>query len=65
MTEFPSAPYPGQRDVAEAVAVLAERLPAPLGPLAALAFNDRGSWIEGGAEATCRGRRWKRAGRAE
>ena len=50
MTVSLSAPYPGQRDAMEAVALLAERLPEPLQVLASLAFNYRWSWIAGGAE---------------
>jgi starch phosphorylase len=46
---FP-APRPGDRDVDAAVAVLAERLPEPLLPLARLAFNLRWSWMPGGDE---------------
>jgi starch phosphorylase len=39
----------GSRDVARAVAELAERLPEPLAPLARLTFNYRWSWLEGAA----------------
>ncbi len=40
----------GSRDIARAVGELAERLPAPLWPLARLAYNYRWSWLAGGAE---------------
>lgn len=39
----------GSWDVDRAVAELGERLPAPLQPLARLAFNYRWSWLHGGA----------------
>jgi starch phosphorylase len=42
-------PPDGRQDVARAVAQLAERLPAPLAPLAGLAFNYWWSWRPGGA----------------
>jgi starch phosphorylase len=40
----------GRRDVEQAVAELAERLPDALHPLARLAFNYRWSWTPGGAD---------------
>ncbi len=40
----------GTTDVIRAAADLAERLPAPLAPLARIAFNYRWSWLPGGAE---------------
>lgn len=41
----PSPPGDGTRDVVQAIAVLAERLPEPLLPLARAAFNYAWSWI--------------------
>jgi starch phosphorylase len=41
-------PHDGSRDVAIAVKALAERLPAPLEPLARLVFNYRWTWLPGG-----------------
>ncbi len=35
----------GSRDIEDAIAMLAQRLPAPLSPLARLAFNFRWSWL--------------------
>ncbi len=40
----------GREDIQAAVSELAERLPAPLAPLARLAYNYRWSWLPGGAE---------------
>ena len=40
----------GREDIQRAAADLAERLPAPLAPLARLAFNYRWSWLPGGPE---------------
>jgi glycogen phosphorylase len=40
----------GRDDIQAAVAELAERLPAPLAPLAQLAYNYRWSWLRGGAD---------------
>jgi glycogen phosphorylase len=40
----------GSSDIARAVAELAERLPAPLAPLARLAYNYRWSWLPGAAK---------------
>ena len=40
----------GRKDVQRAAAELAERLPAPLAPLARLAYNYRWSWLPGGPE---------------
>jgi starch phosphorylase len=40
----------GREDVQRAVAELAERLPAPLAPLARLAYNYLWSWLPGGPE---------------
>jgi starch phosphorylase len=40
----------GREDVLRAAAELAERLPAPLAPLARLAYNYRWSWLPGGPE---------------
>ncbi len=39
----------GRRDMQEAIAELAERLPEPLAPLARIAYNYRWSWVPGGA----------------
>jgi starch phosphorylase len=39
----------GRRDLERAVAILAERLPEPLLPLARLAYNYRWSWLHDGA----------------
>ncbi|MGD9764508.1 MAG: alpha-glucan family phosphorylase [Candidatus Binatia bacterium] len=46
----PFGPYDGQRDVQRAVGELADRMPEPLKPLAALAFNYRWSWLVGGGQ---------------
>ncbi len=43
-------PDDGARDIAAAAAELADRIPAPLAPLAALAYNYRWSWTPGGPE---------------
>jgi glycogen phosphorylase len=43
-------PDDGSRDVVQAVAELAERLPDALQPLAHLAFNYRWSWLPGGPQ---------------
>ncbi len=40
----------GRRDLERAIAELAERLPEPMQPLAALAFNYRWSWMVGGGD---------------
>ena len=40
----------GSSDVARAIGELAERLPAPLAPLARLAYNYRWSWLPGAPE---------------
>jgi starch phosphorylase len=40
--------HDGRRDLERAIAELAERLPEPMQPLAALAFNYRWSWLVGG-----------------
>ncbi len=40
----------GRRDLTRAIAVLAERLPEPLLPLARVVYNYAWSWIEGGVE---------------
>ncbi|MGZ4247194.1 MAG: alpha-glucan family phosphorylase [Solirubrobacteraceae bacterium] len=40
----------GSSDVARAVSELADRLPAPLAPLARLSYNYRWSWLPGAAE---------------
>jgi starch phosphorylase len=50
MTNDMRAHYDGSRDVAQAVAELAERLPDALQPLARVAFNYRWSWMPGGAD---------------
>ena len=42
--------FDGQRDLDAAAASLAERIPAPLEPLARLAYNYRWAWQPGGAE---------------
>lgn len=49
-------------DISRAAADLAARLPAPLAPLAALAYNYRWSWTRGGADifATVDPVRWER-----
>ena len=44
----PTVPQAGGRDVEAAVATLATRLPAPLRPLAAIAYNLRWSWDRDG-----------------
>ncbi len=44
------APHDGRRDLERAVSELADRLPEPVQPLAALAFNYRWSWMVGGNE---------------
>lgn len=56
--------YPGQRDVDRAVTDLAEDLPGPLSPLAALAFDYRWSWTPGGNDlfAEMDPQRWRRCG---
>jgi starch phosphorylase len=41
---------PGQADLDRAAADLAERIPAPLEPLARIAYNYRWSWLPGGPE---------------
>ena len=43
-------PSAGAADIRRAVEELAERLPGPLAPLAALAYNYRWSWLPGGPE---------------
>ncbi len=42
--------WPGAEDVSRAVALLAARLPAPIRPLARVAYNYRWSWAERGPE---------------
>jgi starch phosphorylase len=42
--------YPGAEDLLHAGEQLAARVPAPLAPLARMAFNYRWSWARGGAE---------------
>jgi starch phosphorylase len=42
------APHDGRRDLERVVSELADRLPEPMQPLAALAFNYRWSWMVGG-----------------
>jgi len=42
--------HDGGRDIERAVGELGERLPAPLWPLARLAYNYRWSWLPGGAD---------------
>ena len=44
----PLGPHDGRRDLDRAIGELAERLPEPMQPLAALAFNYRWSWMVGG-----------------
>lgn len=44
----PFGVHDGRRDLERAVFELAERLPEPMQPLAALAFNFRWSWLVGG-----------------
>jgi len=58
---MPIAPLgPGSEDSASAAALLAERIPDALAPLARLAFNYRWSWALGGPElfAAVDGDRW-------
>ncbi len=43
------SPHQGREDVRRAADLLAERLPAPLRPLAGVAYNYRWSWAAGGA----------------
>jgi starch phosphorylase len=50
LPDSPATLNDGQRDIARAVAELAERLPDPLAPLARLAYNYRWCWLAGGAE---------------
>lgn len=45
----PRTALDGRRDLEQAIAVLAERLPGPLIPLARVAYNYRWSWMEGAA----------------
>ncbi len=58
------AASPGSDDVSRAVALLAARLPAPLRPLARIAYNYRWSWAEHGPELfrTIDPYRWELAG---
>ena len=51
-------PRPGDRDVAAAAAALAERLPEPLRPLAAVAYNYRWAWADDGPGLFGRMRDW-------
>jgi glycogen phosphorylase len=50
--DAPSWPggYPGTSDVQHAAAALGRRLPAPLAPIASLAFNYGWTWSSGGAQ---------------
>ncbi|HMQ25236.1 MAG TPA: alpha-glucan family phosphorylase [Acidimicrobiales bacterium] len=59
-----STPRPGDRDVQAAVAALAERLPEPLRPLAAVAYNYRWAWADDGPSvfASLDAERWARVG---
>ena len=56
--------HPGETDRRAAEAALADRLPAALAPLAAVAYNYRWSWVRGGAEAFAAidPERWERCG---
>jgi starch phosphorylase len=58
------AASPGSDDVSRAVALLAARLPAPLRPLARIAYNYRWSWAERGPDLfrTIDPYRWELAG---
>jgi glycogen phosphorylase len=47
MTDGSIGPFDGRRDLRQAVADLAERLPPPLQPLARLAYNYRWTWLAG------------------
>ena len=57
-------PRPGDRDVAFAVAALADRLPVELRPLARVAYNYRWAWADDGGEvfAAIDADRWARVG---
>ena len=62
---MPTAPpTPGDREVETAVALLADRLPAELAPLARVAYNYRWSWADDGAAlfADIDADRWARVG---
>ncbi len=50
MEHLTSTHLDGRRDVQTAVGELADRLPAPLAPLARIAFNYRWAWVPGGHE---------------
>jgi glycogen phosphorylase len=56
--------WPGEDDVTRAVALLAARLPAPIRPLARVAYNYRWSWAEDGPDLFRRidPYRWELAG---
>ena len=56
--------HPGDQDIARAVNELADRLPTPLRPLAAVAFDYRWSWAVDGAAifAAIEPERWARCG---
>jgi len=56
--------YPGDRDLERAIAELASRLPAPLQPLARVAYDYRWSWAVDGPAAfeAIDAERWARAG---
>jgi starch phosphorylase len=43
-------PAAGSRDIERAIAELAERLPAPIAPLARIAYNYLWTWLPGGAD---------------
>lgn len=64
MTEPTWVSRPGDREVRAAVAALGARLPEPLVPLAAVAYNYRWSWAEGAASlfASIDPERWDRVG---
>ena len=59
-----ASPIDGREDIDRAVADLAARLPAPLAPLASLAFDYRWSWLPGAPElfASLDPGRWTRCG---
>ena len=65
--DAPSSPggYPGTVDVERAAAALGRRLPAPLAPLASLAFNYGWTWSAGGGHvfSAVDPERWRVCGR--
>jgi starch phosphorylase len=50
LTELSRTRIDGRRDLQAAIEELSQRLPQPLAPLAALAYNYRWSWLAGGPE---------------